>query len=88
MLPRVRLVLALCGVALVVGCQKSLPTAPSELTAGIVMYEHDDYLGNSAHVVANITSLYNVSGPCVDYSSSQNGGDFNDGVSAIRVFPP
>jgi hypothetical protein len=129
-------VLAVCGVAVLIGCQRSLPSAPSELTAGIVVYEDDDYLGKSAHLVANITNLKNVSGPCVDYSSNANipdthswddcissvqvapgwratfygdddyrgmqlevagdllnlrfvpGGDFNDGVSSIRVFPP
>ena len=138
MLTIVRLALALCGVAPLIGCQKSLPMAPSELTAGIVVYEHDDYSGKSAHVVANITNLKDVSGPCLDYSSSGPppgtstyswddcissvrvapgwrvtfygdddyegmrlevagdllnlrfvpGGDFNDGVSSIRVFPP
>jgi hypothetical protein len=129
----VRLSLALCGVTVLSGCQKSLPTAPSDLTAGIVVYQHDDYLGKSAHMVSNISNLKDVDGPCVQHGDSEDthswddcissvrvapgwratfygdndykgmrlevsedffsmrfvpGGDFNDGVSSIRVFPP
>ena len=132
-----RLALAICGVAVLSGCQKSLPTAPSDLTAGIVIYEHDDYLGESAHLVHNVANLKDYEGPCSETSYSGGvadttyfwddcissvrvapgwratfygdndykgmrlevvgdfpnlrfvpGGNFNDGVSSIRVFPP
>jgi hypothetical protein len=91
MMTIVRLAVALCGVAALSGCQKSLPTAPSELTAGIVIYQHDDYLGKSAHVVSNQSNLKDVSGPCVEHRSNASGSDdfysWDDCISSVRVAP-
>ena len=42
-------------VALLLGCKHGLPSAPSELTTGIVIYEHANYLGAAAHVTSDWT---------------------------------
>ena len=74
-------------------CQKSLPTAPSELTTGITIYQHADYLGESAHVTQDITDLKDFKGPCERFvgSSIPGGGDTNhewdDCISSVRVSP-
>ena len=46
------------------GCEKELPTGPSELTSGIVVYEHANYVGRSAHITEDIRDLGEVTGPC------------------------
>jgi len=69
-----------------------LPTAPSELTTGVVIYQHANFLGDSAHITADIKNLAEVRGPCVrtdtdanDNSSSTDSWD--DCASSIRVAP-
>ena len=81
----------LAGATLLVGCQKSLPTAPADLTSGIVVYEHINYQGASAHVTEDLKNLEDVKGPCVKTDSS---GDtttrkdvWGDCISSIRVAP-
>ena len=32
------------------GCQKTLPVSPSDWSSGIIIYEHANYLGESAFV--------------------------------------
>ena len=50
-------------------CQKSLPTAPSELAEGLIVYEHDNFRGKSAHVTADIADLEMFNGPCVKHET-------------------
>lgn len=75
------------------GCERHrLPTAPSELTAGIVVYEDANYLGRSAHITEDISDLRDVRGPCEHYESEPGGGgryiyDWNDCISSVRVAP-
>lgn len=74
------------------GCQKSLPTAPSDLATGIVVYEHANYLGQSAHVVQDIKDLKDFKGPCVEFHQGATGVNeardvWNDCISSIRVAP-
>ena len=84
-----RQLLFLTGLALFAGCETTLPTAPAELTSGIVIYEHVNYMGAAAHVTDDIRNLEDVWGPCVK-SGSDPGSTKNvwgDCISSIRVAP-
>src|SRR5688572_7851848 len=77
-----------CGfvvaLAILSGCELTLPGAPSELTTGIVIYEHANYLGESAHITKDISDLKSVSrGPC----RTDDASNWNDCVSSVRVAP-
>jgi hypothetical protein len=65
--------------------------APSALASGIVIYEHADYLGASAHITADIKDLADFKGPCVAFETSGTTTTtkdvWNDCVSSIRVAP-
>ena len=86
-----RLVLVSLPLAFGPSCQQMLPTAPSDLTTGIVIYEFQDYQGRSAHVTEDIRELDDIDGPCfstdVSGTSSTVDIDFNDCVSSVRVAP-
>ena len=60
--------------------------APTALTTGVILYEHANFLGNSAHLTADVNDLRNFRGPCIqgDDASSR---DWNDCVSSVRVAP-
>ena len=60
--------------------------APTALTTGVILYEHANFLGNSAHLTADLGDLRNFRGPCLqaDDASSR---DWNDCVSSVRVAP-
>jgi hypothetical protein len=80
------------AVMLVLGCQKSLPTAPSELSTGITVYEHANFHGESAHITSDTADLSDFKGPCEHESSDANGVsstsyDWNDCISSVRVAP-
>jgi hypothetical protein len=76
-------------LVLVAACQKELPTAPSELAEGVILFEHANYLGDSAHVTRSIPDLEGFKGPCRHDQSSDGTStttfDWNDCVSSIRV---
>lgn len=86
-------VVAIVGFVLpLLACQKSLPTAPSELTTGITIYQHADYLGESAHVTADIKDLKDFKGPCerIEYSGApgspvETHHEWDDCISSVRV---
>jgi hypothetical protein len=88
---RVRGAMAVAALALLAGCQKSLPTAPSDLTTGVIVYEHANYGGASAHITSDIKDLKTFKGPCLEFDSS--GGTttssdvWNDCISSVRVAP-
>ena len=86
--PLVRLV----GILILfTGCQNSLPTAPSGLATGVVVYEHANFLGASAHITADISDLRGFKGPCEHGSYDPYGGapthDWSDCISSVRVAP-
>jgi hypothetical protein len=90
MLRKAFLFVCIIGQAVLVpGCAApELPTSPSSLTAGVIVYEHANFGGNSAHVTGDIPDLRAFSGPCVHEDG--DGGvdrDWNDCVSSIRVAP-
>ncbi len=69
-----------------------LPTAPSDLATGIVVYEHANYQGASAHITDDVRDLRDVRGPCEHFDSDgSNGGryyyDWNDCISSVKVAP-
>lgn len=57
------IVAGLLGLA-VIACQQKLPTAPSDLTNGIAIYEHANFLGDSSQVANDISDLDDFRGPC------------------------
>ena len=89
-----RHVVTLAAVVLpLMACQKKLPTAPSDLTTGIVVYEHADYLGRSAHITADIKDLKDFKGPCLESESVgppvyvETKEVWNNCISSVRVAP-
>ena len=77
------------ALVVLLGCQQSLPTAPSDLVEGLIVYEHVDYGGASAHVTRDIEDLNDFKGPCLVFQADQFGGSvteiWNDCISSIRV---
>jgi hypothetical protein len=73
------------------GCQGSLPAAPTALETGVVVYEHANFLGASAHITADIPDLREFKGPCIEVetsgSSSSTKEVWNDCISSLRVAP-
>jgi len=70
------------------GCTaKDLPMAPSDFSTGIIVYEHANYLGNSAHIIADIPDLRDFRGPCLHDSDDGTVRDWNDCISSVRVAP-
>ena len=81
------LVTAIALAAVAHGCSPTeLPMAPTSLIAGVILYEHANFLGNSAHLTSDISDLRDFRGPCIqgDDASSR---DWNDCVSSVRVAP-
>jgi hypothetical protein len=78
--------------SLLVSCQDSLPTAPSDVTAGLTLYEHANYEGESALVTRSIADLADFKGPCEHpgppgptYSPPTY--DWSDCISSVRIAP-
>ena len=78
-----------------VGCDSvpgSLPTGPSTLTTGAVIYLDANFQGASAHVTRDISNLGNVSGGprACGYRSESNDDSYytwDDCISSIRLAP-
>jgi len=82
----------LIAVTVLLGCEKTLPTAPAQLTDGVVVFEHANYLGRSAHITGDIRDLKAFSGPCERSDTDSNGNsstvpEWNDCISSVRVAP-
>ena len=85
-------VLALLFAVLLVSCdQSTLPTAPSEVTSGLTVYEHANYLGESALMTRSIADLSDYEGPCQHTDSGPYGStvtlDWDDCISSVRIAP-
>jgi hypothetical protein len=87
---------AATGLALAVSCTKPLlPTAPSELSAGVVIYGDANFGGKSAHIATHIANLFDYRDGCnerTSCTSSPYGGssctttyDWDDCISSIKV---
>jgi len=76
-------------------CKKdSLPTAPSDVTSGLTVYEDANYLGESALITSSIADLTDFDGPCAHTETSGSPipvttttYDWNDCISSIRIAP-
>ena len=89
-----RRMIPVIAMAVCVACDElpSLPTEPSELVQGIVVYEHANFQGRSAHITRNMNDLASWDGPCEHTSSDADGVsttdfDWNDCISSVRVAP-
>jgi len=83
------LVFALLCVA---ACRDKLPSAPSELTTGVVVYQNANFLGSSAYITTDIPNLRDVRGPCETVDGDGQGvssttDSWDDCVSSIKVAP-
>lgn len=63
-----------------------LPMAPTSLSAGIILYEHANFLGNSAHLTGDVPDLRDFRGPCFQGNDASN-RNWNDCASSVRVAP-
>ena len=81
------LVTAIALAGLAHGCSPTeLPMAPTPFTAGIILYEHANFLGNSAHLTGDVSDLRDFRGPCFEGDDASS-RDWNDCVSSVRVAP-
>ena len=82
---------AVLGLAASASCADTLPTGPSFFTTGVVIYEHADFKGESAHVTSDVPDLEKISGGCISSASysSVTGtsieSNWADCMSSIRV---
>lgn len=83
--------LTLALLVCLVACQDSLPMAPSDLQSGIVIYEHANYLGDSAHLTGSVGNLDDFKGPCIETDSSgpatTTRETWDECVSSVRIAP-
>lgn len=61
--------------------------APTALTTGVILYEHANFLGNSAHLISDVADLRDFRGPCIHDSDDSSSRDWNDCASSVRVAP-
>jgi len=70
---------------------KSLPPAPSDVNSGLTVYEHANYLGESALMTRSIADLSDYEGPCQHTDSGPYGStvtlDWDDCISSVRIAP-
>ena len=84
---------AAAALLLLSGCKKDLPAAPSELTSGVTIYEHANFMGASALLTTDVRDLKDFNGPCIhqEFSGTPGGSttyfDWNDCVSSLKVAP-
>ena len=82
------LAVAIAVAAFVLGCSETeLPMEPSDFATGIIVYEHANYLGNSAHLTGDMEDLRDFRGPCIHESVDSVTRDWNDCISSVRVAP-
>jgi hypothetical protein len=62
-----------------------LPTEPSPLSSGIVLFEHANFEGASALVTSDISNLNKYNGPCVHDDGESVSRDWNDCLSSVKV---
>jgi len=65
-----------------------LPTAPSEFTSGVIVYQHANFAGSSAHLTGDTPDLSKFNGPCAhDDGEGTTYYDWSDCISSVRVAP-
>ena len=84
-----RVVLFACAATACDGAREALPTAPSELLTGIVVFDRANFAGGSAHIQGDVADLSNYSGPC-EHDKGDDAPpahDWDDCISSIRLSP-
>jgi Peptidase inhibitor family I36 len=82
------LVTVVALAAFTYGCSYvELPMAPTSFSAGIILYEHANFLGNSAHLTGDTPDLRDFRGPCLDKGEDSSDRNWSDCVSSVRVAP-
>jgi hypothetical protein len=82
------LAVAISVAAFAIRCSdEELPMAPSDLATGIVVYEHANFAGNTAHITSDMSDLRDFRGPCVHENQDGVTRDWNDCISSVRVAP-
>ena len=80
-------VISACGEGL-----PALPTAPSNLTTGVAVYEHQDFMGLSAHLTEDVRNLQSYSLGCGQVIGDGNPDesdqlDWNDCICLLYTSP-
>ena len=75
-------------------CSDKLTMGPTDgLVDGIVVFEHANFQGRSAHITTDIRNLADFDGPCEHVGSGTptaagtTSHDWNDCISSVRVAP-
>lgn len=88
MTPICRALPATAAFLLLAGCSPpKLPVAPSVLTGGVTIYQHLDFGGASSLVTADLSSLWDYSGPCESNYGNQTQMSWGACVSSLKVAP-
>lgn len=83
-------------LVLAAGCAlEKLPTAPDDLNTGVVIYQHANFVGESAYLTNGVPDLRDYEGPCQHENYNYNNGygyttyyyDWNDCISSVKVIP-
>lgn len=84
-----RLMAAALAAALLACGPDDLPLPPTTLETGIVIYEHANFIGASAHITTDVPDLREFDGPCRHESTAGPGLtlNWNDCLSSVRVAP-
>jgi hypothetical protein len=84
-----RQVALIAGMTLWTACGSDIPTGPSELAEGIVVFVDTDYRGRWAHFTKDVADLKDVDGPCLisNYSTDDYDETWNDCISSVRIAP-
>jgi hypothetical protein len=83
----------MAAACLALGCDRGLPPAGPDDTAGIDIFEHAGYSGRSGHLAADVSNLTNFAEDCHWTCSEEPGGYYscsstwNDCISSITVTP-
>jgi len=48
------------------------PTAPTDLVTGVIVYQHADYTGASAHITSDVDKLEDYKGRCLKSKTDSN----------------
>ena len=91
-----QLILVLACLSAASACQKTLPTAPTNEQeqafglAGLIVYEHINFGGESAVITEDVGDLRDYHGPCTEITSdfsgaSQVNDSWNDCISSVRI---
>lgn len=62
--------------------------APTPLVTGVILYEHANFLGNSARLTADVAYLRDFRGPSFPSDGESSSRNWNECVWSVRVRQP